>query len=273
VRVGPAQELPREVADGAGAGVDGPVVEVRPAGVDEEPGAVVGAEAARVGRGDVEVVVDAAAAEDADGAAGAGGEGRAEEEPRERPRAREQAPHQRVPLAADHVAPRAAHERHAAAVDAAGDAAQDQALGVHVEVLQALARRRVHGAAGWGGSQEDLRLRVAAARRQAGWWKKKEKGRGAVANWEGAALRWDLNPLLEGGGGEASCLVAGGGSLARFGRGSVLEFDVGATQIVYNTELASNLNQSILQDTLFICSANCNTRWDCVFYFTRTIIV
>jgi hypothetical protein len=105
------------------------------------------------------------------------------------------------------------------------------------------------------------------------WKKKKEKGRGVVANWEGAALRWDLNPLLEGGGGEASCLVTGGGSLARFGRGSVLEFDVGATQIVYNTELASNLNQSILQDTLFICSANCNTRWDCVFYFTRTIIV
>jgi len=207
VRVGPAQELPREVADGAGAGVDGPVVEVRPAGVDEEPGAVVGAEAARVGRDDGEVVVGAAAAEDADGPGGAdGGDGRAEEEPRERPRQREPAPHHRVPVAADHVAPRAAHEGHAAAVDTPGDAAQDQALGVHVEVLQGLARRRVHGVAGWGGSQAEGLLVAAAA---------------GDANWEGAPLRWDLNALLEGGGGEASCLVAGGRSLARFGCGSV----------------------------------------------------
>jgi hypothetical protein len=170
VRVGPAQELSREVADGTA----GPVVGMRLAGVDEEPGAVVGADAARVGRDDVEVVVGEAAAEDAGGrvepTTGKGARRRSYQL-RERPR--EQAPHQAT-LVADHVAPRSAHEGHAAAVDAAGDAAQDQALGVHVEVRQGLGRRRGHGVVGLGGSRDPSGLAGCCC--PAGWWRKKTGG-------------------------------------------------------------------------------------------------
>lgn len=154
VWIGPAPELSREVADVAGADVEG-LVGAQLAGVEEEPGAVVRAEAARLGRGDVEEVVDTAAAEDAGDAGAPDREGRAKEEPREQPPLREQLPHQLVPLPANHVTPRAAHEGHAAVVDAARDVPQDQALGFLGEFLhgQGLRRRgRSHGFAGWVGT-------------------------------------------------------------------------------------------------------------------------
>jgi len=139
----------------------------RAAVVEEDPGAVVGADEARTGqqeREDAEVVVvgvDAAgAAEDASGAeGGVAAEARGEEEPRERRRrARAEA--------GDHGAPRLADEGHAGAVVLARDAAEDLKREVVGEGHQGLRRlwRLVRGGHGGGcGGRERVARRGAVA--------------------------------------------------------------------------------------------------------------
>ena len=133
-------------------------VRVRLVEVEEDPGAVVGADEARPGREDGEVAVvgvDAAAAENASGAEEGGvvAGARGEEEPRER---RWRGRGRRglglsLDEAVDPVVPRLADEGHAAAVVLARDAAEYRHHQVVGELLDPQKVRRLAWRLGYGG--------------------------------------------------------------------------------------------------------------------------
>jgi len=148
-------------------------VRARLVGVEEDPGAVVGADEARPGREDGAVVVVGvdAAAEDASGAEEGGvvAEARGEEEPRERRgRGRRGLA---LDEAVDPVVPRLADEGHAGAVVLARDAAEYRN---HEVVGELVVRQKVrrHGRRlgcghGGGGGRRDRRPeRMSVARRR-----------------------------------------------------------------------------------------------------------
>lgn len=200
----PDPELGREVADGAGADVEGQVASRRAEG-EEKPRGVVGTEQAHPARDDGEEVVNAVVAGEDAGDAGTGAAGAGEDSRRvERPRERSRVPAGRAPArvpgraparalgqeGAEPEAPRLADEGHAAAVGLARDEAKNLPQQVVGEVRQGLGRRRGLGLSHWGvqrslpGEEDGVDgLGLVAAASQAGGGRR-DGCRGAGEEWK-----------------------------------------------------------------------------------------